>query len=95
MHHNNNYTFSYHIINHCHIFSPTNPLISITIKTDDNESCLLQHVQWTPDNGLLIVHNNDIYHKSQVQDDPHRVTSDGVPGVVFNGISDWIYKGCI
>ena len=55
----------------------------------------LQHVQWTPGNGLLIVHNNDIYHKASVDSDHVRVTSDGVSGVVFNGLSDWIYRGTV
>ena len=44
----------------------------------------------------MIVHQNDIYHQpSPGEKRVVRVTMDGVPGVVFNGAPDWIYKGNI
>ena len=54
----------------------------------------LQHVAWTPGGGLVLVHSNDVYHQPRPGDASLvRITKDGVPGVVFNGAPDWIYKG--
>lgn len=44
----------------------------------------------------VIVHNNDIYYKDNAWDtlkQPLRITYTGKPGVIFNGIPDWIYEG--
>ena len=56
----------------------------------------LQHACWVPGTsaGLILVKQNDIYYKEHpTKENIHRITSDGEPGVVFNGVTDWIYKG--
>ena len=80
----------------CCLFSKSNPLISLGITHGGVYDTWLQHVFWTPRGGLVIVHQNDIYHQpSPGEKWVVRVTMDGVPGVVFNGVQDWIYKGNI
>ena len=45
---------------------------------------------------LVYVTGNNLYWRVDgMLDDPSRdiqVTSDGVPGIIFNGITDWIYE---
>jgi dipeptidyl aminopeptidase/acylaminoacyl peptidase len=55
---------------------------------------LLQHVVWAPKgNALAFVYRNDIYYKtSAVTSHVYRVTNTGRPGVVFNGVPDWLYE---
>jgi len=55
----------------------------------------LETVKWAGrSGGVVIVKDNDIYYRP----DPHntakvtRITSTGVPGVVFNGVPDWLYR---
>ena len=75
-------------------FSQSNPLVSLGVTQGGVRDTWLQHVTWTPGGGLVIVHNNDIYHQPSPGDRRMvRVTRDGVPGVVFNGALDWIYQG--
>jgi hypothetical protein len=58
---------------------------------------LLQHVVWAPKgNALALVYRNDIYYKtSALTSRVYRVTNTGQPGVVFNGVPDWLYEGKI
>lgn len=45
-------------------------------------------------NALIWVHNYDIYYRKEVRDThAYRVTHDSVPGIVYNGIPDWLYEG--
>ena len=77
------------------IFSQTNPLVSLGVWTVGGIlDTWLQHVSWTPSGGLVIIHQNNIYHQPSPGDRRMlRLTSDGLPGVVFNGALDWLYKG--
>ena len=43
-------------------------------------------------NSLAFVHDNDIYHVSGPAANPVRLTTDGEPGVIFNGVPDWVYE---
>lgn len=46
------------------------------------------------DNALIWVHNYDIYYRQEVRaTHAYRVSQDAVPGVVYNGIPDWLYEG--
>jgi hypothetical protein len=58
---------------------------------------LLQHVVWAPrGNALAFVYRNDIYYKtSALTSHVYRITNTGRPGVVFNGVPDWLYEGKI
>ncbi|XP_067001471.2 venom dipeptidyl peptidase 4 isoform X2 [Anabrus simplex] len=54
---------------------------------------LLQYVTWLPrNNDLVFVYKNDLYYRpSTLLDIELRLTHTGVEGVVFNGITDFIY----
>lgn len=41
-----------------------------------------------------MVHNYDIYYRRGPRSTQvYRVTNDAVPGIVYNGIPDWLYEG--
>jgi len=74
------------------ISSHTNPLMSVSVSND----VWLQHAQWTKTGGIIVVYKNNIFYKQHVSDETwSRVTRDGVPGVMFNGVNDWIYRDSI
>lgn len=56
---------------------------------------MLHHAQFTSNShALIIVHNYDIYYRLGPRTyQVFRVTDDAQPGVVFNGIPDWLYEG--
>jgi dipeptidyl-peptidase-4 len=64
---------------------------------DVDSHTFLQHVVWAPrGNALAFVYRNDIYYKtSAVTSYVYRITDTGRPGVVFNGVPDWLYEGKI
>lgn len=49
---------------------------------------------WSPiGNDLLYVINNDIYYrKAKDVKKVTRLTFDGVPGIIYNGVPDWVYE---
>lgn len=63
-------------------------------KEDDDSAPLLQYATWSPDGiAIAFVHDNDVYYKPRVNGSlVCRITSSGVPGVVFNGVPDWLYE---
>ncbi|XP_062827006.1 inactive dipeptidyl peptidase 10 isoform X2 [Anolis carolinensis] len=53
----------------------------------------LQYAAWgARDNQLVFVLDNDIYYQPGVTSRAKRITSSGRQGVIFNGISDWLYE---
>lgn len=51
--------------------------------------------EWSPrDHGLIMVQNYDIYFRPSPTS-PHwyRITDTAVPGVISNGVPDWLYEG--
>ncbi|KAF5307856.1 hypothetical protein FQR65_LT06588 [Abscondita terminalis] len=55
----------------------------------------LQFAQWGPKNNALVyVHNNNIYYASTANEitNPRQITTDGKPGIVYNGVPDWVYE---
>lgn len=55
----------------------------------------MQHAQFTPEgNAVIMVHNYDIYYRRTPRaPETYRVTNDAVPGIVYNGVPDWLYEG--
>lgn len=55
----------------------------------------LQHASFGPrGHALLMVYNYNIYYTNGIKStQTYRITNTGVPGVIFNGISDWLYEG--
>lgn len=60
----------------------------------DDEWPYLLHAQFTPrGHSLVMVYNYDIYFRTGPNSQQvFRVTKTGVPGVIYNGIPDWLYE---
>lgn len=41
----------------------------------------------------IYIFENNIYYQSDVRSNSLRITSSGMEGVIFNGLSDWLYEG--
>lgn len=55
----------------------------------------MQHAEWLGrTTALIIVSENDIYlRQSPTDEEDIRLTHTGIPGIVYNGITDWLYQG--
>ena len=42
---------------------------------------------------MAIVMDNNIFYKNSLESEAVAVTTTGQKGVVFNGVTDWLYKG--
>lgn len=63
--------------------------------TDEHPYLLL--AEWSPrGHGLIMVQDYDIYFRPSPTS-PHwyRITDTAVPGVISNGVPDWLYEGTI
>ncbi|XP_044277849.1 inactive dipeptidyl peptidase 10-like isoform X2 [Varanus komodoensis] len=57
------------------------------------DSVRLQYASWgAQNNQLVFVLDNDIFYQPGVSSRAERITSSGQQGVIFNGISDWLYE---
>lgn len=55
---------------------------------DEIQVCL-----WSPTgNSIAFVKNNDVYYINAANGIEKRLTFDGVPGVIYNGVPDWVYE---
>ncbi|VEN46328.1 unnamed protein product, partial [Callosobruchus maculatus] len=63
----------------------------------DESAPFLQYATWSPDGtAVAFIYDNDIYYKPKVEKDlVCRITSSGQPGVIFNGVTDWLYENYI
>ncbi|CAJ1087748.1 inactive dipeptidyl peptidase 10-like isoform X2 [Xyrichtys novacula] len=56
-------------------------------------NAVLQHAAWGRQGQQLIyIFENNIYYQSDVRSNSLRITSSGMEGVIFNGLSDWLYE---
>ncbi|KAK3083443.1 hypothetical protein FSP39_022859 [Pinctada imbricata] len=57
---------------------------------------IFQYVDWSPSgHGLVLVQGNNIYYKEDIGDmttPAIQYTEDGVEGIIYNGIPDWVYE---
>ena len=55
----------------------------------------MQHAEWLGNStSLVLVHENDIYlRQSPADEEDIRLTSTGVAGLIYNGVTDWLYQG--
>ena len=55
----------------------------------------MQHAEWLGNTTtLIIITENDIYLRQSPSDEKDiRLTHTGVPGLIYNGITDWLYQG--
>ncbi|PZC79336.1 dipeptidyl aminopeptidase-like protein 6 isoform X1 [Helicoverpa armigera] len=68
--------------------------IPVSPIEDDRSAPLLQYAEWSPVGATLVfVHDNDIYFKPKVfKTLVCRITNNGIPGVIFNGVPDFLYE---
>lgn len=73
-------------------FSENIPLSHIA---DDMDWPYLHYAQFTPKgHSLVMVYNYDIYYRLGPRTyQSYRVTEDAIPGIIYNGIPDWLYEG--
>jgi inactive dipeptidyl peptidase 10 len=55
----------------------------------------MQHAEWLGNStALIIITENDIYlRQSPADEEDIRLTHTGIPGLIYNGITDWLYQG--
>ncbi|KAG8038791.1 hypothetical protein G9C98_000346 [Cotesia typhae] len=72
----------------------TRDVIHLTPNPEKYIHPYLLHAQWTPrGHGLIMVHNYDIYYKtSPTSNLEYRVTNSALPGILSNGLPDWLYE---
>ncbi|XP_041637701.1 inactive dipeptidyl peptidase 10-like isoform X3 [Cheilinus undulatus] len=57
------------------------------------QNAVLQHAAWgRQGQHLIYIFENNIYYQSDVRSNSLRITSSGMEGVIFNGLSDWLYE---
>ncbi|XP_050740864.1 uncharacterized protein LOC108033860 isoform X2 [Drosophila biarmipes] len=72
----------------------TSESIKLRHSPHQDEWPYLHYARFTPaGNALVWVEGYDIYYRTEVRSPAvHRITQDAVPGVVYNGIPDWLYE---
>lgn len=68
--------------------------ISLTPKSEEEWPFLL-YAQFTPrGHSLVMVYNYDIYYKTGPKSaQSYRITKTAIPGIIYNGVPDWLYEG--
>ncbi|XP_066536877.1 dipeptidyl aminopeptidase-like protein 6b isoform X2 [Hoplias malabaricus] len=80
------YTASYII---CSLHSPD----TVVLAAPEVESTTLQFAGWGPKGQQLIfIFENNIYYQATVQEKPIRLVTTGKEGMIFNGLTDWLYE---
>uniref|UniRef100_A0A6J0T3M2 Inactive dipeptidyl peptidase 10-like n=1 Tax=Pogona vitticeps TaxID=103695 RepID=A0A6J0T3M2_9SAUR len=63
------------------------------LDVPEAEAVRLQHATWgAQNNQLVFVLDNDLYYQPGVSSRAKPITSSGRQGILFNGISDWLYE---
>ncbi|KAH8333609.1 hypothetical protein KR059_001206, partial [Drosophila kikkawai] len=72
----------------------TSESIKLRHSQHQDEWPYLHFARFTPaGNAMVWVQGYDIYYRTEVRSPTvHRITHDAVPGVVYNGIPDWLYE---
>ncbi|KAG9273655.1 dipeptidyl aminopeptidase-like protein 6 isoform X1 [Astyanax mexicanus] len=80
------YTASYII---CSLYTPD----TVVLAAPEVENTMLQFAGWGPKGQQLIfIFENNIYYQATVRDKPIRLVTSGREGVIFNGLTDWLYE---
>uniref|UniRef100_A0A3B4BLK5 A-type potassium channel modulatory protein DPP6 n=1 Tax=Periophthalmus magnuspinnatus TaxID=409849 RepID=A0A3B4BLK5_9GOBI len=78
--------------------APVSYLICFCLETwnlnpPEVRNAQLQFAGWGPqDQQLIFIFENNIYFRSKVESRSIRLVSTGKEGVIFNGLSDWLYE---
>ncbi|KAK3791198.1 hypothetical protein RRG08_047106 [Elysia crispata] len=70
------------------------------IKTQDNPEVIqglkgdkFQYAGWSPTgHQLILVQKNDVYYKPDLDAQIVNITQDGIEGLRYNGVPDWVYE---
>ena len=66
----------------------------LSLSGDVDIADRLQMARWSPSgHALAVVRDNDLYYLPDISARPERLTNSGRPGLIFNGIADWLYEG--
>uniref|UniRef100_A0A672H9U8 A-type potassium channel modulatory protein DPP6 n=1 Tax=Salarias fasciatus TaxID=181472 RepID=A0A672H9U8_SALFA len=69
------------------------PLETWNLNPPEVRNAQLQYAGWGPqDQQLIFIFENNIYYRSKVESRSIRLVSTGKEGVIFNGLSDWLYE---
>ncbi|KAH1006673.1 hypothetical protein HUJ05_007383 [Dendroctonus ponderosae] len=83
-------------VNTGHIWNFTSSIERKPLCPDelDEEAPYLQYATWSHDgSAIAFVYNNDIYYKPKVEKSlVCRITNNGHPQRMFNGVPDWLYE---
>lgn len=77
-------------------FSFFSHLIPIAIRDLENKiaATRLQHANWLGNTtALAVINNNNIYIRTSPVGRDYQITNTGLPGVIYNGVPDWLYQG--
>jgi len=57
----------------------------------------MQHAEWLGNTtSLILISENDIYlRQSPGDEDDLRLTHTGLDGLIYNGVTDWLYQGLL
>ncbi|XP_030604542.1 inactive dipeptidyl peptidase 10-like isoform X3 [Archocentrus centrarchus] len=65
----------------------------LELNPPEVHNAVLQHAAWGRQGQQLIyIFENNIYYQSDVRSNSLRITSSGMEGVIFNGLTDWLYE---
>ncbi|XP_024943721.1 prolyl endopeptidase FAP [Cephus cinctus] len=72
----------------------TRETIRLSPYPERNAHPYLLLAQWTPQgHGLVMIHDYDIYYKpGPLSNTGYRVTDTAIPGILSNGLPDWLYE---
>ncbi|XP_020280777.1 inactive dipeptidyl peptidase 10 isoform X2 [Pseudomyrmex gracilis] len=68
--------------------------VALTPYPEKNDHPYLLLAQWTPHKpGIVMVHDYDIYYMtSPTSNTAYQVTNTAIPGILYNGVPDWLYE---
>jgi len=77
------------------IFTSFCRALSFIVFSSECDICLQAWRLWVPSLSLsqVYIFENNIYYQPDVKSNSLRLTSSGRDGLIFNGITDWLYEG--
>ncbi|XP_041775477.1 inactive dipeptidyl peptidase 10, partial [Anopheles merus] len=72
----------------------TSETIPLTINSQMDEWPYLLHAEFTPKGqSIVLVYEYDIYYRPSARAlQAYRLTKNAIPGIVYNGVPDWLYE---
>ncbi|CAB0014780.1 unnamed protein product [Nesidiocoris tenuis] len=92
---NQTYLFRHSFLAQYTVFDVQNgQTFSVTVTDRDNDRPFLVHAQWSRrGHGLFIILDYDIYYRPHPRlGQVYRITNTAIPGLIHNGVPDWLYE---